>query len=138
MFQSADPDRVLSIIQGLLYNVYTMPNMRHYTSFSDWKSDQSLKNRKLITEVSKIIIDLAPEIKTTVKWGQGCWAEGKNHKVFIHSAPNHIQLGFYTGYKLKDPENLLQGTGKFVRHVKIFSSKEINESALINLIKQVI
>jgi len=112
--------------------------MKSYDSFSEWKNDQSLRNKKLITEVSKVICDVAPKLETVVKWGQGCWTEGKKHKVFIHSAPDHIQLGFYIGSKLKDPKKILQGSGKFVKHVKIFSSKDIDETAFKNLIKQVI
>jgi len=115
-----------------------MSKMKQYNSFSDWKNNQSPKNRKLITEVSKVICDVAPKLETVVKWGQGCWTEGKNHKVFIHSASDHVQLGFYVGSKLKDPKNLLQGTGKFVKHVKVFLSEDIDETALKNLIKQVI
>ena len=112
--------------------------MKQYTSFSDWKNDQSPKNKELITEVSKVISNVSPKLETIVKWGQGCWTEGKNHKVFIHCEPDHIQLGFYTGSMLEDPKNLLQGTGKFVKHVKIFSSEDINEMAFKNLIKQVV
>jgi hypothetical protein len=113
-----------------------MQKMKSYTTFSDWKKDQSSKNQKLITEVSKVINDIAPELETTVKWGQGCWTEGKNHKFFIHCKPDHIQLGFYIGSRLQDPKKLLQGDGKFVRHIKIFSKKDINEETLINLITQ--
>lgn len=112
--------------------------MKSYATFSEWKKDQSLKNQKLITEVSKVINNIAPHLEKTVKWSQGCWTEGKNHKIFIHCKPDHIQLGFYAGSKLKDTKNLLQGSGKFVKHVKIFSNKDIDESALRSLIKQVI
>ena len=112
--------------------------MKSYDSFSGWKKDQSPKNQKLITEVTKIIKNAAPKLETTVKWSQGCWAMGKEHKLFIHGAQDHIQLGFYVGSKLRDPKKILQGNGKFVRHVKIFSEKDIDERAFKNLIKQVI
>ena len=112
--------------------------MKSYNSFSDWKEDQSPKNKKLITEVSKVITNVAPKLETVVKWGQGCWTEGKNHKVFIHSAPDHVQLGFYVGSTLKDPKKLLEGGGKFVKHVKVFSSEDIDEIAFKNLIRQVV
>jgi len=112
--------------------------MKQYHSFSAWKKDQSPKNQRLINEVSKVIKGVAPELEKIVKWGQGCWTEDKKHKVFIHCEPGHIQLGFYTGSQLKDPKNLLQGSGKFVKHVKIFSRKDIDETAFKNLIQQVL
>jgi len=112
-----------------------MSKMKSYATFPDWKKDQSLKNQRLITEVSKVINNIAPHLEKTVKWSQGCWTEGKNHKVFIHGASDHIQLGFYRGSELKDPKKLLQGDGKFVKHVKIFSNRDIDEIALRSLIK---
>ena len=112
--------------------------MKKYVSFSDWKKDQTFKNQKLITEASKIIDNVAPHLEKTVKWSQGCWTEDKNHKLFIHGASDHIQLGFYLGSTLKDPKNLLRGNGKFVKHVKIFSTGDIDEEAFNNLIKQVV
>ena len=111
--------------------------MRQYDSFIFWKKDQSIKNQKLITEVSRVIDDLAPSLEKIVKWGQGCWTEGKNHKLFIHCADDHIQLGFYTGSQLIDPQKMLQGTGKYVKHIQISSSEDIDKKAFEKLIKQV-
>jgi len=112
--------------------------MQSYASFSEWKKDQTAKNQKLISAVSTVIGSIAPELETTVKWGQGCWTEGKNHKLFVYGKPDHIQLGFYTGSQLKDPQKLLQGTGKYVKHIKIFTSKDIDRKAFEKLIKQVV
>ena len=115
-----------------------MAKMKSYNSFFDWKKDQSPKNQKLIAAVSKVIGSIAPELTTTVKWGQGCWTEGKDHKLYVHCKADHIQLGFYRGSQLKDPNNLLQGTGKFVKHVKIASVADIDRAAFEKLIKQVL
>jgi hypothetical protein len=112
--------------------------MQSYNSFSEWKQDQSTKNQQLITEVSKVIKSVAPDLETSVKWGQGCWTAGKNHKLFIHCKPDHIQLGFYIGSQLEDPQGFLQGDGKFVKHVKIFSRGDIHERAFEKLIRQVV
>ena len=112
--------------------------MKNYTSFSEWKNDQTTKNQKLITEVSKVIKNTAPHLDKVVKWGQGCWTEDKNHKIFIHCEPDYIQLGFYIGSQLKDPKNLLQGKGKYVRHIKIHSNKNIDKEAFKELIEQVL
>jgi len=112
--------------------------MKSYDSFSQWKKDQSTKNQKLITEVSKVIEGIAPELEKVVKWGQGCWTEGKDHKLFVHSASDHIQLGFYIGSQLRDPQNLLQGKGKYVRHCKVFSNADIDKKAFEKLITQAV
>jgi len=112
--------------------------MKNYESFNEWKKDQSLKNKKLINEVSRVISGITPKLKTIVKWGQGCWTDGGDHKFFIHCKPDHIQFGFYIGSQLRDPQEILQGNGKFVRHIKIFSNEDIDKKVFKNLIKQVV
>ncbi|MGK7397356.1 MAG: DUF5655 domain-containing protein [Candidatus Cyclobacteriaceae bacterium M3_2C_046] len=38
----------------------------------------------------------------------------------------HLNLGFNLGAKLPDPEHLLQGTGKLIRHIKIKQPGDYN------------
>ena len=112
--------------------------MKAYASFAEWKRDQSRHNQKLITALSRLVENNAPEFTKSVKWGQGCWILGEMPKVFIHAEPDHVQFGFYAGSKLKDPEGLLVGQGKHVRHVKVFMAEDIRAEAIEELIKQVL
>ena len=45
---------------------------------------------------------------------------------YIMPVRGYINLGFYQGAVLADPERLLEGTGKGLRHVKIRSLAEAN------------
>ena len=45
---------------------------------------------------------------------------------YIMPMRGYINLGFYQGAVLADPERLLEGTGKGLRHVKIHSLDEAN------------
>lgn len=112
--------------------------MKAYASFAAWKSDQSAKNKKLITVLTKLIQKTAPQFSTMVKWGQGCWILADKPKVFIHCEDDHVQLGFYAGTRLKDPKMLLIGKGKHVRHVKVFTLKDIKPKEFSEFITQVI
>ena len=46
----------------------------------------------------------------------------------------HVNIGFFNGAELNDPDGLLEGTGKYMRHVKLNPGKVINEDSLIKLI----
>lgn len=48
---------------------------------------------------------------------------------------NHLNLGFHKGTLLPDPNNVLKGTGKFIRHIPISKTEDFNNSAVIQLIK---
>src|SRR5690242_21607401 len=47
---------------------------------------------------------------------------------------SHVNVGFFQGASLKDPARLLQGTGRFMRHVKLKPGTSINATALRRLI----
>jgi hypothetical protein len=46
----------------------------------------------------------------------------------------HVNVGFFQGASLPDPAGLLQGTGKYMRHVKIRPVAPLDGSALEALI----
>ncbi len=47
----------------------------------------------------------------------------------------HVNVGFFQGAELPDPHGLLQGTGKFMRHVKLRPEEEVDAEALSKLIQ---
>lgn len=53
---------------------------------------------------------------------------------YVNVFASHVNVGFFHGATLPDPRLLLQGTGKFMRHVKLRPGTATNASALRNLI----
>ncbi len=53
---------------------------------------------------------------------------------YVNAFAAHVNVGFFQGAGLKDPEGLLQGTGKFMRHVKLRAGGDAHEDALHSLI----
>ena len=51
---------------------------------------------------------------------------------------NHISFEFVNGFTMKDPDKLLEGAGKFRRHLKIKSSLEIKNKKVEFFIKQAV
>jgi hypothetical protein len=47
----------------------------------------------------------------------------------------HVNVGFFRGAELADPDRLLEGTGKFMRHVKLRPGQRVNDAALRKLIR---
>lgn len=47
----------------------------------------------------------------------------------------HVNVGFFGGAGLEDPAGLLEGTGKFMRHVKLKPGQKIDSRALALLIE---
>ena len=54
---------------------------------------------------------------------------------YVNAFKAHVNVGFFHGAALADPERLLEGTGKFMRHIKLRPGHDINEAALKQLIE---
>ena len=48
---------------------------------------------------------------------------------------SHVNVGFFRGAEIADPDRLLEGTGKFMRHVKLRPDRAIDIDALKKLIE---
>jgi hypothetical protein len=53
---------------------------------------------------------------------------------YVNVFTSHVNVGFFHGAALHDPARLLQGSGKFMRHVKLKPAEEVNAAALTKLI----
>ncbi len=54
---------------------------------------------------------------------------------YVNVFTAHVNVGFFHGAALPDPARLLQGTGKFMRHVKLRPGSPANSAALSRLIE---
>ena len=53
---------------------------------------------------------------------------------YVNVFTSHVNVGFFHGAALPDPARLLEGTGKFMRHVKLRPGPATNGAALRRLI----
>ena len=54
---------------------------------------------------------------------------------YVNAFKAHVNVGFFRGAEIADPEGLLEGTGKFMRHVKLRPERDVNATALMKLIE---
>ena len=54
---------------------------------------------------------------------------------YVNVFTSHVNVGFFQGASLPDPARLLQGTGKYMRHVKLKPATPANVAALSKLIE---
>jgi len=54
---------------------------------------------------------------------------------YVNAFKAHVNVGFFRGAKIADPDGLLEGTGKFMRHVKLRPERDLDATALRKLIE---
>jgi hypothetical protein len=54
---------------------------------------------------------------------------------YVNAVKAHVNVGFFCGAEIADPEGLLEGSGKFMRHVKLRPEHDVDAVALTKLIE---
>ena len=54
---------------------------------------------------------------------------------YVDAFTAHVNVGFFRGAEIPDPARLLEGTGKFMRHVKLRPGSDVDAAALKTLIE---
>lgn len=54
---------------------------------------------------------------------------------YVNVFKAHVNVGFFRGAELADPAGLLEGTGRFMRHVKLRPGDDVDAAALMHLIE---
>jgi hypothetical protein len=110
--------------------------MKQYASFEQFSGDQTPKARAVLRALRSFVAKAAPGLVESVKWGNGCWLRDAVPICYAHVEPDHVQFGFFYGASLDDPQALLHGAGKYVRHIKLRKPTDLQATALRALLKQ--
>ena len=53
---------------------------------------------------------------------------------YVNAFTAHVNVGFFRGAELVDPAGLLEGTGRYMRHVKVRPDGDVDAKAITELI----
>ncbi len=107
-------------------------------TFDDWLNDVDDRLKPLAVELRRMFLEAAPDLRESIKWESPCF-EKKLRVFYIASqGDRYVTLGLWQGALLPNPEGLIQGTGKRMRHVKIRSLEELKAPTLGRIIRQAV
>ena len=110
--------------------------MKAYETFDLYLADQPPKNKTIIKALRAFVKRTAPKLEESVKWGNGCWVNGKAPVAYVYSDKGYVQFGFFRGAALEDKKGLLEGKGQYVRHIKVRAVADIDRVAFAALLRQ--
>lgn len=106
-------------------------------SVESWFNSLSQEEKIPLTELRQLIKDSNGNITEEIKWSRPCYS--LNHLIcYLHKSSKHVTIGFQRGVQLDDPDSLLEGQGKDMRHVKIGFAEKIDTPAIRKLIESAI
>lgn len=111
-----------------------MPKTRKKTS-SAYVKDENPELRKVVRGLKNLLKQTVPGTRETINaWGIPTF-EQKDPFCFYMVGKNHVTFGFHYGTSLEDPQKLLEGTGKNIRHVKLRSLEDLEQKDLKQLVQ---
>lgn len=97
-------------------------------------NSEDIKN--LFYEFRDFIFSTDKNFTEAFKWSHPCYfIDGR---IIHYLAPNarHLTFGFWEGGLMEDPDGLLEGVGKKMRHVKITEMADARNKKLLRLMKE--
>lgn len=75
------------------------------------------------------------DVRELLHDGQPTACVGDAAFAYVDAFTAHVNVGFFLGAELPDPGSLLQGNGKFMRHVKLGPDRGVDAAALRALVE---
>ena len=99
-----------------------------------WVRDLATGTRALIRSVMSDVVEVPWLRQRVVGYGIGP-RKMSEHFCYVAVHNDHVNLGFNYGAELPDPEGLLQGPGKLLRHTRINTLEDLSNPALRRLLE---
>lgn len=118
-----------------------MPETR-FGTFDELLADSEATMRPIASRLREIVLEVHPEAVEVVRLGDRAATFGLGPKkmsegyCYVLPYKSWVNLGFYKGAELPDPDGLLEGTGVKLRHVKFRSLEAADTAAIRALIEE--
>jgi hypothetical protein len=98
----------------------------------------NLENDKgmLVSKLRELASGLCNSPREDIKWNALCLFKGERAFVGIMPYKKYVSVIFDQGSQLSDPNKVLEGNGKQMRHIKIYQKQDINDKNIADFIKE--
>lgn len=100
-----------------------------------WLSRQAGELGALALRWFSVIRSCGDDVREVLHDGHPTACIGDAAFAYVNAFRAHVNVGFFLGAELPDPEGLLEGRGAFMRHVKLRPRRDVDASALKGLIQ---
>ncbi len=97
---------------------------------------QKSPQKEICKKLRKIVLKIKPNAKEEIKYRGLVFVIDAKLICGIFIRKNHISVEFSFGARMPDPDNFLEGSGKYRRHIKIFQQEDIKNKKVEYYIKQ--
>ncbi len=99
-----------------------------------WMNEHSDELGAIARDWFDVMRDCGADVRELLHDGHPTACVGDAAFAYVNSFTAHVNVGFFHGAELPDSNRLLEGTGKFMRHVKLRPQGEVDSAALLELV----
>ncbi|MEO1244159.1 MAG: DUF1801 domain-containing protein [Pseudomonadota bacterium] len=103
----------------------------------EWIDQAGDWQQRSLQQLRAVILAAVPDANEAMKWGQPCYSRNGLF-CYLQRSKQHVTLGFQKGARMNDPEGLLEGDGKQMRHLKFDAQATIDEERCAGFIMEAI
>jgi hypothetical protein len=107
----------------------------HDPAIDAWLRERSGDLGALARHWFEIIRNCGDDVRELLHDGHPTACVGDAAFAYVNAFTAHANVGFFHGAELPDPAGLLEGNGRFMRHVKLRPGQDIDAAALTKLIE---
>lgn len=104
-------------------------------AIESWMHDHSGDLGSIAQRWFEVMRHCGDDVRELLHDGQPTACIGDAAFGYVNAFKAHVNVGFFRGAELPDPKRLLEGTGRFMRHVKLRPDVEVDATGLRTLIK---
>jgi hypothetical protein len=104
-------------------------------AIAGWMQSHAGELGTLAARWFEVLRSCGDDVRELLHDGHPTACVGQAAFAYVNAFTAHVNVGFFRGAELADPDRLLEGTGKRMRHVKLKPASDINETALRKLIE---
>lgn len=101
-----------------------------------WLESRPPELRPLVKEWFARLRACGPDVRELLHDGCPVACAGDAAFAYVNAFSGHVNVGFFFGANLDDPDDLMEGTGKRMRHVKLRPEQQGDPVALERLIEE--
>lgn len=133
----ARPRRVALDVRGLIGSndiLRLSGAVRQDPAVETWLADDSVELRSVARKWFMRMRECGHDVRELMHDGCPVACVANAPFAYVNTFKSHVNVGFFHGADLDDPERLLEGSGKRMRHVKLKPGPDSSAAALGDLL----
>ena len=110
-------------------------SVKHDPAIDRWMSEHAGELGAIARQWFEVMRGCGDDVRELLHDGHPTACVGDAAFAYVNSFTAHVNVGFFRGAEIADPNGLLEGAGRFMRHVKLRPGADVDTAALRKLIE---